>query len=101
MRCPICKKTLELTNGDQARAGDYCVCKKCGAVLRFLNVVTPVLFEPVSHREIAQLQTEHPQVHRQILQAMLAAGKVPHHMRVLLDEGKIPDKTSTIIPREE
>lgn len=72
MRCPQCKKPLDLTNGEKARAGDYCICKKCGSVLRFLN---PPDSEPVHQRELNDLQRDHPLIHRQIVEALLAARK--------------------------
>ena len=100
MRCPKCQKPLGLTNGDKARNGDYCICKKCGTALRFLDVEEkPVVFEIVTQRELAELQREHPLVHRKILEALLAAGRAPHHVRVLLDRDS-EDKASSVIRNE-
>lgn len=97
MRCAKCKKLLGLTNGDKARNGDYCICKKCGVVLRFLDVKEkPIVFEIVSQRELTELQRKHPLVHRKIIEALLAAGRAPHHMRVLVDKDS-ESKASAVI----
>jgi hypothetical protein len=92
MRCLKCRKLLDLSHHDQARPGDYCVCKRCGAVLKFLTVLgkqtaVSTTFQVVSQQELNELQNQYPHVHRQIIEAMLAAGQVANGTN--LDSGGI------------
>jgi hypothetical protein len=74
--CPRCQKTFGIEAGGAARAGDYCVCKQCGAVLKFTGGTGRAgpLFEVVRAPELDGLRKDHREVHQKIIEAQVAVG---------------------------